>query len=84
MIDIATILLQNYGAVALIIAILIGALGFFIRRTVRNENRLQEQIDALNKEFRDTVVPLLVQVKDAIKQNSAVLMRMIGSNDGGE
>lgn len=80
MVEIATILLQNYGAVALIIGILVCALWFFIRRTVRREDRLQKQIDDLNKEFREAVVPVLVQCKDAIKQNSMVLMRLI---DGG-
>jgi len=83
-VDIATILLQNYGAVALIIAILVGALVFFIRRTVRREDRLQKQIDDLNKEFRDTVTPLLVDCKNVIKQNSQVLLRLIGKDDGGE
>ena len=77
MVDIATILLQNYGAVALVIGMLVATLAFFIRRTVRREDRLQNQIDALNKEFRETVVPVLVQCKDAIKQNSVVLMRLI-------
>lgn len=83
MVDIITILLADYGAVAAIIGALLGANIFFVWRGIRREDRMQKQIDTLHKEMRDSFVPLLTECKEVIKQNSQVLLKLIEGRANG-
>lgn len=73
--------LNDYGPVACIIAALALLNGFFIFRDHKREDRQQRQIDELQKNHREVVLPLLVECKEAIAsckvviaQNSEIIM----------
>lgn len=65
--------LNTYGPVACIIAALMILNGFFIFRDYQRESRQQKQIEELQKNHRDVVLPLLVECKEAIASCKVVI-----------
>lgn len=79
---------KDYGAAAGIIVVLTLVTGYFIHRGMTKEDRLQKQLDELHKEIRESIVPVLIQCRDAltgckevVAQNSRVIERLIGDSN---
>lgn len=77
--------IREFGPAAVIMAGLLTVNGFFLYRDWRREERQQKQIDALNQQMRDTIVPLMTECreaittcKDVIKQNSQIIVELAG------
>lgn len=89
--DVAATLLsiwEKYGVAAVVAAILTVGLVFFIRRSVNREDSLQTQLNELNKELREAVIPVMVQCtaalngcQEVIAHNSRVIERLIGDTN---
>ena len=51
-------------------------LAFFLWKDWRRETRLQDRVDALEKEHKDVILPLVEKCSTVIAQNTAVMMRL--------
>lgn len=75
--------LNNYGPALTVVAALFGLNGFFIWRDYRREGAQQREIAILQKVHNETVIPLLVECREAIascreviNQNSHIIARL--------
>jgi hypothetical protein len=51
-------------------------LAFFLWKDWRRETRLQDRVDALEKEQKETLLPLIEKCATVIAQNTAVMSRL--------
>jgi len=80
--------LDKHGVFVFVSAVLTVVVGFLIHRSMQREDKLQKQLNELNKEVREAVVPVMVQCtaalkgcQDVIAQNSRVIERLIGGSN---
>ncbi len=69
----ALTLLKEWGP-ALGPALLV--LAFFLWKDWRRETRLQDRVDALEKEHKDVILPMVEKCATVIAQNTAVMLRL--------
>jgi hypothetical protein len=76
---------KEYGPAVTIVVSLILMNGFFIWRDFKRETHQQAQLEQLHQLHNQTVVPLLVSCREAIKsaelviiQNNQIILRLVG------
>jgi hypothetical protein len=69
----AVTLLKEWGP---IVGFAFGVLAFFLWKDWRREMRLLDRVEALEKEQKEILLPLVEQCATAIAQNTAVMQRL--------
>jgi hypothetical protein len=66
-------LLQEWGPV---VGPALAVLAFFLWKDWRRETHLQDRIDALEKEQKEVLLPMIERCATVIAQNTAVMLRL--------